>query len=319
MPGLAEIAGLSVGHWTDTTGRTGCTVVLCPDGAIAAVDVRGGAPGTRETDLLQPGRLVQQINAVLLTGGSAFGLAAADGVVRWLEEHGYGFQTPVAHVPIVPAAVLFDLGVGDPHARPDAAAGYAACVAAGPHIPEGQIGAGTGATIGKLLGIERASPGGIGTASVRLPDGTIVGAIVAVNSFGHVVDPTTGTIIAGPRGDDGAFVDSVAALLQGHPWSAPPSGSNTTIGVVVTNASLDRAACARVASQAHNGLARSIRPAHSLIDGDTIFVLTLPRADAGPADPLLVGTAAAEAVAEAVVRAARAAASGRQPLGSRPV
>ena len=303
MTAITDIAGLLVGHWHDLNLRTGCTVALCPAGASAGVHVAGGAPGTRETDLLQPGRLVERVHAILLTGGSAFGLAAADGVMRWLAERGHGFAAGPALVPIVPAAVLFDLGVGDPAAYPDAAAGYTACEAAGPTFATGQVGAAAGATVGKVLGLDWASPGGIGTAARRLPDGSLIGALVAVNAFGQIVDPATGAIVAGARGPDGGLVDSVRLLLGGADSPPATPGTNTTIGLVATDARLDGAACTRMAVTAHTGLARAIRPAHTLADGDTIFALSLPRPDAPPANPLLLGIAAAEVMAEAIVSA----------------
>lgn len=301
---LAGIADIQIGHATDALARTGCTVILCPQGATASVAVRGGAPGTRETDLLQPGNVVEQVHAVLLTGGSAFGLAAADGVMRWLYERGHGFPTAVVPVPIVPAAVLFDLGVGA-IAWPDAAQGYAACQAAQESALDwGQVGAGAGATVGKLLGIAVASPGGIGAASLTLPDGTVVAAIVAVNALGHVTDPRTSQIIAGPRLPDGTLADSVELLLDPPaPAATPGVGENTTVGCVITTARLDKAGCQRLASIAHDGLARTIRPVHTQFDGDTLFALAVPLADAPPANSLVLGAAAVEVVAQAVLNA----------------
>jgi L-aminopeptidase/D-esterase-like protein len=301
---LTGVPGILVGHASNVPGRTGCTVILSPQGATGGVAVRGGAPGTRETDLLQPGNLIGQVHAVLLTGGSAFGLAAADGVMRWLHERGYGFPTSVLNVPIVPAAVLFDLGVGAP-VWPDAALGYAACEAAqGTDLAWGSVGAGTGATVGKLLGPEQASASGIGIAQVAAA-GQIVVAIVAVNAYGHVVDPQTNRIIAGARLPDGTFADTVAQLLGG----AIPgrTGEHTTIGCVITTARLDKAACSRVASIAHDGLARTIRPVHTQFDGDTLFVLSVAPPDASPAADVLIGVAAVEAVAQAVLHAVRTA------------
>jgi L-aminopeptidase/D-esterase-like protein len=305
MAVLDGIPHILVGHATDAENRTGCTVILCPEGATAGVAVRGGAPGTRETDLLQPGNLVQQVQAILLTGGSAFGLSAADGVMRWLYERGLGFPTAVVNVPIVPAAVLFDLGVGAV-AWPDAAQGYAACEAAQQSaLAWGRVGAGTGATVGKLLGIAAASPGGIGMASLTLPDGVVVAAIVAVNALGHVVDPHSGRIVAGPRLADGALADSVDLLLRGPAPAAPAIGENTTIGCVITTARLDKAGCARVASIAHDGLARTIRPVHTQADGDTLFALATSPADAPLSDTMLIGVAAVEVVAQAVLNAVK--------------
>lgn len=308
MGTLDGIPNIHIGHATDAAARTGCTVILCPQSAVAGVAVRGGAPGTRETDLLQPGNLVQQVQAILLTGGSAFGLAAADGVMRWLYERRLGFPTAVVNVPIVPAAVLFDLGVGAV-AWPDAAQGYAACEAAQQDaLAWGRVGAGTGATVGKLLGSAAASPGGIGTASLTLPDGTVVTAIVAVNAFGHVLDPGTNQIVAGPKLADGTFVDTVALLLRGPTpdLATPAIGENTTIGCVITTARLDKAGCARVASVAHDGLARTIRPVHTQADGDTLFALATGAPDAPLADSMLISVAAAEVVAQAVLNAVQA-------------
>ncbi len=263
--------------------------------------MRGGAPGTRETDLLRPENLVDRIHAILLTGGSAFGLAAADGVVRWLRERGHGWPSTAGPVPIVPAAVLFDLD-GEEPAWPDATLGYAACEAARESWPdEGRVGAGAGALVGRILGPARASPGGIGAASIRIVDGTAVGALVAVNAVGHVVDPSDNRILAGPRLPDGRFGDTVEMILgEALP---PDEATHTTIGVVWTDARLDKAGCGHVAGVAHDGLARTIRPAHTLHDGDTLFVLSLPQQDSGSVDLTRIGVAAAEVVAYAIIRA----------------
>jgi L-aminopeptidase/D-esterase-like protein len=309
--GLTDVPGVRVGHFTDARRPTGCTVVLVEQGAVAGVDVRGGAPGTRETDLLDPRNTVESVHAVVLAGGSAFGLDTAGGVMRLLEERGVGFPVGAARVPIVPAAILFDLGVGDWKIRPDAAAGYAAARAAtaGP-VAEGNVGAGAGATVGKLLGFERAMKGGLGTAALRLPHGVVVAALVSVNAVGDVVDPATGRLVAGARTADGrALADAHAAILQGRVL-APPSRpedarGNTTIGVVATNAALSKAAAAKVAQMAHDGLARTLRPVHTPWDGDTLFALST---GSEPADTLVIGTLAAEAVARAVLRGVRAAA-----------
>ncbi len=245
------IAGVLVGHWSDAAARTGCTVVLLPDGTVASGEVRGGAPGTREFELLRPERLVDHIDAVVLTGGSAFGLAAADGVMRWCEEHGRGFPTRGGRVPIVVGAVLYDLAVGDAAVRPDAGAGYAACsMASGDDVPLGLVGAGTGATVGKWRGPEAVRPGGLGGAVER--DGEVlVAALVAVNAFGDLVDPTRPAPALPPP---------VPSVL----------GENTTIGVVITNARLDKTACLLVAQGGHDGLARALEPAHATVDGDAI-------------------------------------------------
>lgn len=294
---LTDVPSLRVGHWTDLAAGTGCTVVLCEGGAVAGVDVRGGAPGTRETDLLRPGNLVTRVDAILLTGGSAFGLDAAGGVMRYLEERGAGFPTPAGPVPIVCAAVLFDLGLGRSHVRPGAADGYAACMAASTTVAEGTVGAGTGATVAKSRGRDNALKGGLGTASTVLDDGTIVAALVAVNAFGSVYDPETGSLIAGPRPD----------RSTGTPDATDGSGLNTTIGVIATSAPLDKGAANRLASVAHDGLALAIRPAHTLLDGDTIFALSPSRGDGSDINPVALGAAAVVVMSRAIIRAVRAA------------
>lgn len=310
---LTAVIGLRVGHWTNRDCGTGCTVVLCPQGAVAGVDIRGGAPGTRETSLLDAACAVERVHAVLLSGGSAYGLSAADGVMRWLEERGYGFDVGVAKVPIVPAAILFDLPVARADVRPDAAAGYAACEAAtdGP-VQQGSVGAGTGASCGKALGFSRATKAGLGSASVRLPSGVIVAALAVVNAFGDVVDPRTGRIVAGARRHDGAgFADSMAYLastdgLTIARLAEQGSIQNTTLAVVATNAALTKSHATKVAQMAHDGLARVIRPIHTMLDGDAIFALSLgdQRADVS-----LIGALAAEAVAQAVINGVMAAES----------
>ncbi len=304
-PSIVDIPGIRVGHWTDLEAATGCTVVLCEAGAVAGVDVRGAAPGTRETDLLRPDNLVERVHAVVLSGGSAFGLAAADGVMRYLAERGIGYDTGVARVPIIPAAILIARGLGRADAWPDAEAGYAACLAAaGGPVAEGNVGAGTGATVGKLLGLKWATKAGLGTSSLRIGQGVIVGALVAVNALGDVVNPATGAILAGTRRPDGpGFADSVR-LLQGNLTHRPPGLTNTTIGVVATNARLTKAQISVVARMAQAGIARTIRPAHTLLDGDALFALSFGDV---PGDVTAVGSAAAEAVAMAVVRAVQAA------------
>ncbi len=309
---ITDVEGIKVGHCTDLEGITGCTVVLCEQGAVGGVDVRGSAPGTRETELMHPVRLVQRVNAVVLTGGSAFGLDAATGVMRWLEEREVGFDVGVGVVPIVPAAVLFDLTIGDPQARPDAEAGYQACEAAvdGP-VAEGCVGAGTGATVGKLLGPKFATKSGLGTASVKIGKGIVVAAIVALNGFGDVVDPEDGTIIAGTRKPViGGFVNTVERM-QGNLGQTILGIGNTTLAVVASNAYLNKEGANKMAQMAHDGLARTIRPAHTMFDGDTIFALATgerPKKQDG-ADPSVVGAAAAEILAHAVVRAIQAAES----------
>lgn len=304
--GITAVPGVRVGHATHLEGLTGCTVVLCPEGAVGGVDQRGGAPGTRETDLLHPMHLVQDAHAVFLAGGSAFGLAAAEGVMRYLEERGAGFDARVARVPIVPAAILFDLDVGDPQIRPDAAMGYAACQAAsdGP-VAEGNVGAGTGATVGKILGIGRAMKSGLGTAAVSLGGGLVVGALVAVNPFGDVVDPVSGEILAGARKPDSDELAGTLAVMRGLAGQvAVRFASNTVIGVVATNARLTKEETNKVAQMAQDGIARAVRPAHTLFDGDTLFALATGD---GRGDVNLVGAYAAEVVAEAILRGVRAA------------
>jgi len=305
---LTDVGGLAVGHWTSAQRPTGCTVVLSGEqGAVAACDVRGGAPGTRETDALDPRGTVERVHAIVLAGGSAFGLDAASGVVRWLEDHGIGYETPYARVPIVPAAILYDLGVGDPAIRPDAAAGYAACAAATGAAPaEGNVGVGAGATVGKLFGLARAMKGGIGTASVRT-GGVTVGALVAVNAIGDVYDGATR--IAGARGEDGTGATNAAeALLAGAiPWRARPATA-TTIGVVATDVALSKLQTHLLARIAHDGLARAIAPVHTALDGDTLFALATGTNPA-PADATVLGVMAVEAVRRAIVRAVLAAES----------
>ncbi len=301
---ITDVAGLSVGHCTLAGRATGCSVVLCPDGAVAGVDVRGGAPGTRETDLLQPENLIDRVHAILLTGGSAFGLDAAGGVMRWLEEHGHGVEAGRIRVPIVPAAVLFDLWQGDLKVRPDAAAGHAACETATRGKPaEGSVGAGAGAAVGKLFGIERAMKGGIGGASLRVA-GITVAALVAVNATGDVLDPADGSLIAGARSspDSRHLADSLRAMLRGEIPTRLQAGMATTIGVVATDALLDKAACRKLASMAHDGLARCINPIHTPYDGDTLFALATGTAGRS-ANLALIGSLAAEVTARAVVSA----------------
>lgn len=307
---ITDVAGIKVGHFTDSRRPTGCTVILCEDGAVGGVDVRGSAPGTRETDLLDPKNLVQQVHAVVLSGGSAFGLETATGVVRWLEERGIGYDVGVAKVPIVPAAILFDLGVGDAKIRPDAEAGYKACKAASANSPaEGNVGVGAGATVGKMFGGKRAMKGGIGTASIKLGKDLTVGAIVAVNAVGDVIDPTTGKLIAGARTPDGKKLQgTMAGILRGEALPPMLGGTNTTIGLVATDAKLDKAQAQKVAEMAHDGLARAINPAHTMFDGDTIFAIATGKmTSTKPANVTLIGALAAEAMAQAVVRAIRAA------------
>ena len=304
---ITNVAGIEVGHFTDPRRPTGCTVVLVRGGAVAGVDVRGAAPGTRETDLLDPCNVVNTVHAILLAGGSAWGLDAAGGVMRWLESQGIGLDVGSALVPIVPAAVLFDLLVGDAHIRPDADAGYQACEAASTSRPaEGSVGAGTGAAVGKMFGMPYAMKGGIGTASVTL-DGVTVGALIACNALGDIVDPDTGALIAGARTADGRGLrDTRGSLLRGEPPLPILAGTNTTIGVIATDAPLTKAQAKRLALMGHDGLARCINPAHTLSDGDTLFAMGTGLAGKSPG-MIVLGVMAAEAVARATVRAVRSA------------
>ena len=307
---ITDVAGIRVGHWTDCEHLTGCTVVLCERGAVGGVSVRGLAPGTRETDLLRPGNLVSRVQAILLTGGSAFGLGAADGIMRYLEGKGCGQRAGAAIVPIVPAAVLFDLELGSAHIRPDSAAGYTACQAADTNVPQGNVGAGTGATVGKLFGMARAMKAGIGTASLSAGK-LVVGAIVAVNSFGDIYDPASHQIVAGTRALDGEhFVDTNAALAS-PPVRKAMALQNTIIGVVATNAKLDSAQVNQTASIAHDGIARVVYPAHTLYDGDTLFALATGEVRA---HQVLVSALAVEAVQNAILNGVLAA----EPAGGLP-
>ena len=304
---ITDVAGIEVGHYSEARRPTGCSVVIARQGAAAGVDVRGAAPGTRETDLLHPANLVQQVHAVLLAGGSAWGLDAAGGVMRWLEEHRIGLDTGCGLVPIVPAAVLFDLGVGDARIRPDAQAGYQACVAASRLAPaQGNVGAGSGALVGKLLGMARAMKGGIGTASVSAA-GYTVGALIACNAVGDVLEPASGRLLAGARSEDGQrLIGTRDALLAGQLPRQLLAGTNTTIGVIATDAVLTKPQAQRLAQVAHDGLARAVNPVHTLFDGDTLFALGTG-ASGKNADMLLLATLAAEATARATVNAVHAA------------
>jgi L-aminopeptidase/D-esterase-like protein len=304
---ITRVAGIRVGHWTDPVGLTGCTVVLPPPATIASGAVRGGAPGTRETDLLRPGMMVEEANAVLLTGGSAFGLAAADGVMAFLEEIGVGFDTGAARVPIVPAAVLFDLGVGDPAARPGSAAGRDACEAATDgDVAEGSVGAGTGATVAKLFGLEYGLKGGVGSAATE--DGeVVVGALAAVNALGEIVDDA-GAVIAGSRSPHRSEGSPEGGSGGGWPAEANPPApgqpGNTTLVVVATNAKLSRERAHLLAQAAHEGISAAVRPAHTIWDGDTVFTLATARVEA---DQRTVEALAVTATSEAIRRAVLAA------------
>ena len=311
---LTAVPGIKVGHATDPAGLTGCTVVLCEGGAVGGVDQRGGAPGTRETDLLRPMHLVQRVHAVMLAGGSAFGLAAADGAMRYLDERRVGYASGPVRVPIVPAAILFDLAVGSSQARPDAEMGYRACQAASTApVEQGNIGAGTGCSAGKVLGARLATKTGIGSAAFDLGRGLVVAALIAVNPFGDVVD-AQGQIIAGTRHRRGGFADTLGLLKSLTGQIALRVAGATVIGVVATNARLNREQVGKVAQMAQDGVARAIRPAHTLFDGDTLFALATGGVRASP---LLVGAYAAEAVAQAIVAGAQqAVAAGGLPAGA---
>lgn len=302
---LTDVAGLKVGHFSSDKRPTGCTVVLAEGGAVAGVDVRGGAPGSRETDLLRPEMSVQQVHAVVLSGGSAYGLAAADGVMRYLEERGIGFATSAGVVPIVPAAILFDLGLGEATIRPDAQAGYeAARQASSDPVPQGNAGAGAGATVGKLLGRDRAMKGGLGSASLRLPNGMVVAALAAVNAIGDIIDPESGVLLAGARTEDGgSLADGMQQIRAGALLPDTSPGENTTIGLVAANVNWTQAQATKVAQMAHDGLARAIRPSHLPFDGDTLFALGTGGEEVDSRLLGHIGALAADAVAQAVVSA----------------
>jgi L-aminopeptidase/D-esterase-like protein len=320
---ITDVQGIEVGHAQNEEALTGCTVILCRKGAVAGVDVRGGAPGTRETDLLDPVNLVEKVHAIVLAGGSAYGLDAASGVMRYLEEKKIGFNTGTARVPIVPAAILYDLALGRADVRPDAAMGARAVAAATSNRPqEGNVGAGTGASVGKMFGKSLAMKSGLGTASVDIGGGAIVGAIVAVNAFGDVIDPTSGEIVAGLRsgklgplriGKKEPFADTLATMKSpiGRGVMSLAGRANTIIGVVATNVKLTKAQATKVAQMAHDGFARTIRPAHTMLDGDVIFALST---GTKKADLSTLGAFAAEAMAQAVLRAVNMA----QPAGGLP-
>lgn len=313
---ITDIKGIKVGHAQNDEAITGCTVILCEGGAVGGIDQRGGAPGTRETDALHPMHLVEKVHAIMLSGGSAFGLDAAGGAVKYLEERGVGFDVSVAKVPIVPAAILFDLGIGRADVRPDAAMGYESCLHASDGVTvEGNVGAGCGATVGKIFGITQAMKSGIGTASLEIGAGVIVGAIVAVNAFGDVIDPATNQIIAGARtiqkgplriGAADYFANTMDVMkgLVGRTILGFATRANTVIGVVATNADFNKEQTNKVAQMAHDGLARTIRPAHTMLDGDTIFALATGEKNA---DVNIVGAYAAEVFSQAIARAVKAA------------
>jgi L-aminopeptidase/D-esterase-like protein len=323
MNAITDVRGIEVGHAQDEEALTGCTAILCRRGSVAGVDVRGGAPGTRETDLLNPVNLVEKVHAVVLAGGSAFGLEAASGVMRYLEEQKIGFNTGVAKVPIVPAAILFDLNLGRADVRPDSAMGYQAAASASPDAPaEGNAGVGMGASVGKMFGPGLAMKAGVGTASLNIGGGVVVGALVAVNAWGDVIDPETNQIVAGLRsgrvgplsvGKKGAFADTLSMMKStvGRNILGLASRANTVIGVVATNAKLTKAQATKVAQMAQDGVARTIRPAHTMLDGDVIFALST---GARKAEVTSVGAFAAEAMAQAIIRAVKMA----KPIGQLP-
>ena len=298
---ITDIPGIKVGHYTDNEAVTGCSVILSETGAVAGVDVRGSAPGTRETDLLRPMNLVEKVQAILLSGGSAFGLDAAGGVMRYLEERGFGYDTVVAKVPIVPAAIIFDLAIGSSKVRPGVEEGYKACLAASDkEVAEGCVGAGTGATVGKALGMDRAIKSGLGTVSQEIAGGVIIAALVVVNAFGDIVDFKTGNVLAGVRNPQGkGFLKTTEILSGGYDVQNPLAG-NTTLGVVATNARLNKEQANKVAQMAQDGLARAIEPSHTMYDGDTMFALSLGEKSA---DVTMLGSVAAEVVATAIIRA----------------
>lgn len=305
---ITSIPGIEAGHYTDLLNATGCTVVLCRKGAVGGVDVRGGSPGTRETNLLEPARRVDQLFAVALSGGSAFGLDAATGVMAWLEEQGIGFRvSPETIVPIVSSAIIYDLGLVNSKVRPGSEEGRAACVAASKDtLAEGTVGAGTGATVAKTGGTQRAVKGGVGTASLKLPSGVSVAAVVAVNAIGGIWDYDTGQLVAGPRRAGGGFDDPVGVLLDGSPPASPTGPVNTTIGVVATDARLNREETNHIARVSHDGLAVTIRPCHTIRDGDTMFAMATGESENG-ADLTALGAATVEVTAQAVLRAVRCA------------
>jgi len=320
---ITDVRGIEVGHAQDNDALTGCTVILCKKGAVAGVDVRGGAPGTRETDLLNPINLVQKVHAIVLAGGSAFGLDAAGGVMKYLEEKKIGFNTGAAKVPIIPSAILYDLNIGRADVRPDSAMGYDAAASALSDAPaEGNIGAGMGASVGKMFGAALAMKSGLGTASMDIGGGVIVSAIVAVNAWGDVIDPQTNEILAGLRsgkigplrvGKKDYFADTLVMMKSrvGRGLLGLATRSNTVIGVVATNAKLDKAQATKVAQMAQDGIARTIRPAHTMLDGDVIFALST---DSKKADATTIGAFAAEVMAQAILRAVKMA----KPAGGLP-
>lgn len=305
---ITDVHGIRVGHWTDKRGGTGCTVVRCEGASGVAVDVRGGAPGTRETDVLDGANLVRTCHAIVLAGGSVFGLEAASGVTRYLADHAIGFETPNGRVPIVPAAVVYDLGLGKATAAPDAAAGYrAASRASGGRVAEGSVGAGTGATVAKIMGPDHAVKGGAGTASVVGPRGLVVGALVVVNAIGIVTDPETGEVVAGARGDVAGTTVPLGEALERRTAEMDALVENTSLVVVATNADIEHGLTQRLSYHAHDGLARSLFPAHSNGDGDSAFAIAMGEVETRPHDAVALGAMVTEAVERAVLKSVRAA------------
>jgi L-aminopeptidase/D-esterase-like protein len=299
---ITDVSGVKVGHYTDRKAATGCTVILCEQGAVAGVDVSGSSPGTRETDLLRAGNLVDMVQAIVLSGGSAFGLDAATGVMQYLEERGFGYETSAGRVPIVPAAIIFDLNIGNSRIRPGASEGYQAClVATDMEVAEGCVGAGTGATVGKSLGVESAVKSGLGTASQRIVGDIVVAALMVVNAVGDVIEPGTGKILAGPRKSDESGFLSTSQLWKGELKEAIPP-FNTVIGVVATDAKLSKVEANKLARVAQVGIARTIDPCHTMYDGDAIFALSSGNKEA---DFNVLGATAAEVVAEAIIKSIR--------------
>ena len=304
---ILDVAGIKVGQAQNEKALTGCTVIICEDGATCGVDVRGGGPGTRETDLLNPVNMIQKVHAVVLSGGSAFGLESTCGVSEYLEEQNIGFDVGVAKVPIVVGAVLFDLGAGDAKVRPDKKMGYEACVnASSEKLQQGNYGAGCGSTVGKIKGMEYAMKGGIGSSSIKLPNGLVVSAMVAVNAFGDVYE--NGQVIAGVLNDEKTKVDNSYELMKEGVSKGGFSIDNTTIGVVVTNAKLDKAGCTKISQMAHNGYAKTIFPIHTPHDGDTIFTMATGEVEIG-ADITLLGSLATEVIEKSILNAIKNAKS----------
>ena len=299
---ITDIPDIKIGHSTHPKENTGCTVVLCGKGAVAGVDIRGSAPGTRETELLQPGFMIREIHAIVLTGGSAFGLRTADGVMKYLFEKGIGYDARGIHVPIVPAAVIFDLRDGRNPEYPTSDMGFKACQNATKDFEEGLVGAGRGATVGKILGIENCMKGGVGTCAIEIRNGVKLGALALVNALGDVIDPANGQIVAGARNPDGTgFVDSVKYLMENPlPWEAP--SSNTTLAVVATNASFTKEEINKIAQMAQNGISRTVRPVHTMHDGDIAFALSTGKLKA---DVNVIGEVAAQMVSRAILRAVK--------------